>query len=497
MKQDFLFRNFKVLRKGGGGNISSIAVHSEEVIKNSLFTALKGREDDGHRYLHKAAQKGAGALLVQDADSVPPDFKGTVVQAEDTAKALSLALNEFYDNPSRKLFMIGVTGTNGKTTISYLTEHILNRLGLPAGIIGTVERRFKGRVWPARLTTPDPVELFKRLKDFLDLQARAVVMEVSSIALSQKRTDGMDFNVGVFTNLTRDHLDYHPDFESYFSAKKRLFQKMEQSRESRFVSLINRDDSFGRRLLRELRGRRLTFGEGAGADFSFQIKFQDLSRTVFTIRSPDDFAEGEISLTGRHNIYNVTGAVSAAVTAGFALPDCLKALRDFPGVPGRLEKVTGSHQPFQVFVDYAHTPSALKQVLQSLNSFLKPPGRLVTVFGCGGDRDREKRGEMALTAGALCRRVILTSDNPRREDPKKIMEDCLKPLPPPVRRKFTLEKDRAKAIEQAVQEAKAGDFILIAGKGHERVQIIGDRRIPFDDREIAKSALPRRKNTPL
>ena len=492
MNQDFLFRHFEVLRKGNGGNISSIAVHSEEVTKDSLFVALKGKEDDGSRYLHRACEKGAGSLLVQDKPSLPPSFKGTAVRAEDTAKALSLVLNEFYDNPSRKLFVAGVTGTNGKTTTSYLTEHILNRLGLPAGIIGTVERRFKDKTWPARLTTPDPVELFKRLKDFLDLSARAVVMEVSSIALSQKRTDGVDFNVGVFTNLTRDHLDYHSDFESYFSAKKRLFQKMERSRDSRFVSLINRDDTFGRRLLRELRGPRLTFGEGKGADFSFQIKFQDLFRTVFTIRSPDDFAEGEVPLTGRHNIYNAVGAVAVAGTAGFSLPSALKALRDFPGVPGRLEKVTDGHHPFQVFVDYAHTPSALKQVLQSLNSFLKPPGRLVAVFGCGGNRDREKRGEMALTAGELSHRVILTSDNPRHEDPKSIMKDCLHPLPERIRRKFTLEENRTKAIEQAVQEAGRGDFLLIAGKGHERVQIIGDKRIPFDDREVAKSALSRK-----
>ena len=492
MNQDFLFRHFEILRKGAEESISSISVHSAEVKEGALFVAIKGKTDDGHRYLDQACEKGAQFLLVQDSSLVPPSFKGTVARTPDTLKALSILLNEFYDHISQKLFVVGVTGTNGKTTTSYLTEHILNHCGWPSGVVGTIERRFKDNTWPARLTTPDPVELFQRLKDFFDLSAKAVIMEISSIALDQRRTDGLDFNVGVFTNLTQDHLDYHLNFENYFTAKKRLFQEMERLEGNHFVSLINRDDSFGQRLLKELRGRRYTFGEERGesrADFSFQIKSQDLFHTLLTIRSPDDFSEGEISLTGRHNIYNVIGAVAVAVTAGFSLPDCVKALKNFSGVSGRLEKITSRKHPFQVFVDYAHTPSALQQVLQSLNACHTSPGQIVTVFGCGGNRDREKRGEMAQVAGNLSHRVILTSDNPRHEDPKDIIEDCLRPLSPAIRRKIIVEEDRAKAIQKAIQEAGKGDFLLIAGKGHERVQIIGDKRIPFDDRDVAKAFL--------
>ena len=490
MNQNFLFQHFETLKKGAEANISSISTYSGEVKRGALFVALKGKTDDGHRYLEQACEKGARFLLVQEDSLVPSSFKGTVVRTLDTLKALPLLLNEFYDQISQKLFVVGVTGTNGKTTTSYLTEHIFNHCGWPAGVIGTIERRFRDKTWSARLTTPDPVELFQKLKDFFDLSAKTVVMEVSSIALDQKRTDGIDFNVGVFTNLTQDHLDYHLNFENYFSAKKRLFQKMERLDGNHFVSLINGDDTFGQRLLKELRGRRYTFGEKDTMDFSFKIKSQDLFHTLFTIRSPDDFSEGEISLTGRHNMYNVAGAVAAAVTAGFPLSDCVKALKSFSGVPGRLEKITSRQYPFQVFVDYAHTPSALQQVLQSLNScHSSPSGQLVTVFGCGGNRDREKRGEMAQVAARFSHRVFLTSDNPRHENPKDIIEDCLRSLSQKDREKFVVELDRSKAIKKAIQEAKKGDFLLIAGKGHETVQIIGDKRIPFDDRQVAQSCL--------
>ena len=489
MNQDFLLQHFEILQKGLDKDIFSISSCSEEVKKGALFVAIKGQMDDGHRYLNQACQKGARFLLVQEDSSVPPSFTGTVARTADTLKALSQLLNEFYDHVSQKLFVVGVTGTNGKTTTACLTEHIFNHCGWPTGLIGTIERRFKDRAWPARLTTPDPVELFQRLKDFFDLSAKAVVMEVSSIALDQRRTEGVDFNVGVFTNLTRDHLDYHLNFENYFSAKKNLFRKMENLDNNHFVSLINEDDDFGRRLLKELRGRRYTFGERDSADFSFTIKSQDLFHTLFTIQSPDDFSEGEIALAGRHNMYNVAGAVAVAATAGFSLSDCVKSLKSFSGVSGRLEKITSRQHPFHVFVDYAHTPSALQQVLRSLNSFQSTAGRVVTIFGCGGNRDREKRGEMAQVAARLSHRVFLTSDNPRHEEPNAIIEDCLRSLSQKDRGKFVVEPDRHAAIQKAIQEAGKGDFLLIAGKGHETVQIIGDKRFPFDDRKVAKAFL--------
>ena len=455
--------------------------------------AVKGLKDDGHLYLPEVCRRGAECLLVQDEKCVPKSFPGTVARTPDTRVGLSQALNEFYDFPSKKMFVAGVTGTNGKTSTAYMVECIFNFCGWPTALMGTVDRHFKNQSWPSNLTTPEPIELFRRMGDFLSLSAKALALEVSSIALDQRRTDGLDFNVGVFTNLTRDHLDYHLNFEKYFSAKKRLFRLMEGSGRDHFVSVINRDDPYGRRLIRELRGRVLTFGEErAGetpADFSFKVKSQNLRRTVFSIRSPEGRAEGEVPLMTPAS--NIAGALAVGVTAGFSLSHCVKALKGFSGVPGRLEKITPTGSPFQVFVDYAHTPSALTAVLKILQSCKKRPGRIVTVFGCGGDRDREKRGEMAETAHQFSDQVILTSDNPRGEDPLDIIEECLRPLSPSQRKKWIVEEDRKKAIELSVEGAQKGDFIVILGKGHERVQVIGDKRIPFDDREIAKACLSR------
>ena len=395
LERDFLYRHFKVIQKGLIGEITSIASHSEKVKKNSLFAALKGEKQDGHSFLKEAITKGAVALLVEDDSQVPETFPGAILKTKDTRGSLSFLLNALYDFPSKKLFSVGVTGTNGKTSTACMIEHLFQHCGWKTGLIGTIQQKCGQKKWPAKLTTPEPVQLFERLKDFLDLGAKALVMEVSSIALHQKRVEGLNFNIGLFTNLSQDHMDYHKNSEEYFLSKKRLFEIMQDS-EGNHAFIINKDDPSGQRLLKELKGPCFSLG-AEGADFSFKIKKQSLKNTLFTIHTPQGKADILLPLAGIYNVYNAVSALSAALMAGFCLNSCKKALESFPGVTGRMEWLTPEDHPFRLCVDYAHTPEALKVVLKTLKSQIKE-GRLVSVFGCGGDRDTEKRGPMTHTA---------------------------------------------------------------------------------------------------
>ena len=789
---DFLHRRFPAAQTGPCAELSSIASHSRRVSKNSLFVALPGRRTDGRRFVKEAVQNGAAALLMEKPAIIPSGFKGPVWTAEDARAALSLALNRLYDFPSRKLFAVAVTGTNGKTGVAFMLENLFRGQGWKPGLVSTVCQRCGDKTWSAPLTSPEPVRLFQRLRDFLKAGANSLVMEASSIGLRQKRLDGIDFNIAIFTNLSHDHLDYHKNKEEYFQSKKRLFVDLLSPGKS--VSLINQNDPFGRRLIKELResankGRKgpaggvsggvrgggrggsggaalsfggraagrggavLSFGEkradgggavlrgpdktakgvfesaragGGGAaggpgevcggaalsfgadpqagdrpgevrggglkiasgaeparlktaapaeeepDFSFQIKESNLSQTLFTFYARRSGQKRDIALPlpGAYNASNATAALAAALTAGFSLDKCGKILEEnFRGAPGRMERVTANHAPFQVFVDYAHTPAALQTVLGALRAaaslgdgerthktkpslpeeaadrspesvssavpqaapqtvseaaplavsardkegisgkaFLgrfglknqetrrleNPPyqggrrlsekpdllnqnqsnqtglkhgsrdrkTRLVTVFGCGGERDREKRPLMMKAALRFSDRVILTSDNPRREPKEQIIKDCLDGIPsppvaavrtnrpsgnrrvadpadlagffeateadsrlnesaagdrpPPVatvrtnhpagnRRVATKPGkgenqspeaasvsviwDRREAIQEAIAAARPGDIVLIAGKGHEKVQITGEERRPFSDIETAREFL--------
>lgn len=485
LEKDFLFRHFQVIKKGDLREISSIKTHSKEVLKNSLFVALKGERQDGHLFLKEVVERGAAALLVEETSQVPLNFKGLVLKTKDTRSSLSLLLNELYDFPSKKFFSVGVTGTNGKTTTAFMIERIFSHCGWKTGLIGSIEQRCGDKKWPSPLTTPEPVELFQRLKDFLDLEARALVMEVSSIGLHQQRVEGMDFNISLFTNLSRDHMDYHKNLEDYFQSKKRLFS-LSPGESKNKVFLVNRDDKWGHRLLKELKGPCFTFG-AKGGDFSFEIKKGSLSHTLFKIHTPKGGAEIRLPLPGLYNVYNAMAACTSALMAGFPLDSVKKALESFTGVPGRMERVTPLDHPFQVFVDYAHTPDALKTVLKTLKSQRAKKGRVVAVFGCGGDRDRGKRAEMTKVALALSDQVILTSDNPRSESPDQIVKDCLSGI----KNKNSLQVhwDRGLAIKEAVLKSRPGDLILIAGKGHESFQIVNGKKHPFSDREEAKKNL--------
>ena len=474
---------FKVIQKGTFREISTIAVHSQNVLKDSLFVALKGERENGHCFLKEAVQKGASVLLVEDISQVPSSFKGTVLKTEDGRVALSVLLNELYDFPSRKLFGVGVTGTNGKTSTSSMIEYIFCCGGWKTGLTGTIHQKCGEKTWPSLLTTPEPVELFERLNDFLNLGAKALVMEASSIGLHQKRLNGINFNICVFTNLSQDHIDYHKNIEDYFQSKKKLFELMrESSGNQNHISIINKDDFYGKRLLKELKGPSLSFGEDR-ADFYFKLKERSLFKTLFTAHTPEGTRDIELPLSGVYNISNAVAAIAAAFTAGFSLDVCKKALESFPGVPGRLERITPKNYPFKVFVDYAHTPDALRVVLTALRQE-KGKGRLVTVFGCGGGRDREKRGIMTETALKLSDKVILTSDNPRWESSSQILNDCLLKVK---RSALSVCWDRKEAIKESLLNAKAGDLILITGKGHESFQIIEGTKHPFSDKEVVKS----------
>ena len=483
---DFLLCHYELIRKFEVPRLSSVCVHSDQVKKDSLFIAMKGRTSDGHNYLQPAMEKGAVAFLVKKTDLVPSDFKGAVLKYNGSP-ALSRILKEFYNFPSEKLFTVGVTGTNGKTSFCYLLEQIFKHCGWPSAVIGTVDQHFNERRWPAALTTPDPVDLFDRLNDFVHWGARAVVMELSSHALDQNRVEGINFNALVFTNFSQDHLDYHGTMEKYFQAKRKLFIQANHSRNKNLFCLLNQDDEQGINLKQLIQKPCYTYGQSPTADFCFQITSRSDLHSVFKLKSPSGVDEFALPLTGDYNVYNAVSALACAMLTGFKPEDCAQALKKFSGVPGRLQKVeTSKKLPFEIIVDYAHTPSALASVLSVLKTCKK---KIILVFGCGGDRDKEKRPQMASVALKWADKVFLTSDNPRFEDPQQIAGEALQNLPEEEKANITVELDRKEAIKQAIQFANEGDCVLIAGKGHERFQIVQGERIPFCDNRAALECL--------
>ena len=476
--QDFLNHSYKKADNFKSfPSIRFLCDHSDQVVKNSLFIALRGRFGDGHHYIKQAVEKGAVALLLEDESFVPSSFKGVVFVYKDQMSSLPELLNQFYDQPSEKLFIVGVTGTNGKTSFCYMLEHIFQFCGWPTGFIGTVDQHFQGRTWPSSLTTPSACELFQRLNDFVNLSARAVVMEVSSIALDQNRVKGIDFKGLVFSNISQDHLDYHGSMENYFLAKKKLF--LEQRFQKNLFYLLNQDDAHSERIQWDLKKSVWTYGQSDTSDFYFKIKNKSFLKTFFELKSPFGRHDFCLSLPGEYNVYNAVSAIASAMLTGFKPEDCQEALRSFQGVPGRLEKITNS-KDFDVFIDYAHTPEALLNALKTLKDFFNP---LILVFGCGGDRDKQKRGPMMKAALRFADKIFLTTDNPRNEDPELIVKDCLKNIKD--LKKVTVELDRALAIQKAVQSLKKGACALIAGKGHERFQIVKGEKIPFCDKQTA------------
>jgi UDP-N-acetylmuramoyl-L-alanyl-D-glutamate--2,6-diaminopimelate ligase len=483
-----VFSIFSSLRLGDNPTqeVSQIHFDSRKVDKNSVFVAIRGQKSDAHDYLEQVCAAGAIGLVVEDASKVPLNFLGAVAVVKDSRQALNQMASLFFGSPSAKLFVVGITGTNGKTTTSNMVEKVLNEYGWPTGVIGTIDHHFLDKSWPSELTTPDPIAFQRRLAEFVALGAQAVCLEVSSHALIQSRVDEVQFDVGVFTNLTRDHLDYHGNMQNYFQAKQRLFSELlPKSNKLAKYAVINADDEYGLRLLEESAVQNISFGK-TNAQLSFKILDIDYAGTRFEIHSNFGDAIIELKMTGLHNVYNACAAIAVGLAAGATLDTCARGISKIVSVNGRLDSVPNS-KGLHVFVDYAHTDDALKNSLSHLHQIRmqkNPSAKLICVFGCGGDRDRGKRPLMLKAAQEFSDLVVVTSDNPRTELPMNIINEILGMQKESS--KLAIEVDRRLAIQYALDQAKAGDVILIAGKGHEDYQIIGTERHAFSDIKVVK-----------
>ncbi len=498
MKVAQLFSIFSQLQWGDASELDVLQLtqDSRRVTPGTVFVAIRGTTIDGHAYLSKVVEQGAIALVVEDSSKVPQAFKGAVVKVESTRLALDRLAQRLNGNPAAGLFCIGVTGTNGKTTVTYMIEKILATFGWPTGILGTIDHHLGDQCWPSSLTTPDPLTLQSRLRDFVDLGAQAAAFEVSSHALSQARVDSLPFAVAIFTNFTRDHLDYHQTMEAYFQAKERLFFELLGQNSPTAVAILNGDDPWVRKTRVREGVTTWWFGKDAeDCEFKFKVVSESLMRSVFDLSTP--FGECQVTLPapGAHNIYNAVAAIAVGCACGVSLETSSKALAAFYGAPGRLEQVVNARGLY-IFVDYAHTDDALRTVgtalrasQKSLASHTHSMGRILTVFGCGGDRDRGKRPLMAKAATEFSDLVVLTSDNPRSEDPRQILADVRRGVPLDWHGQVIEEVDRRKALSIALQTAREGDVILIAGKGHEDYQIIGDQRLNFSDKLVVEDLL--------
>jgi len=477
--------------------ITGITSSSKLVQPGYLFIAEKGIANDGHKYLPIAVEKGAVALLVERLDAIPQGYNGLVLKAQNTRLLSPQIASLFFNKPSEKLFCVGVTGTNGKTSITHLIEHFFNAAKMPTGVIGTIDHHLGSKIWHTEMTTPHPIELQSRLNDFVQSKARVLAIEVSSHAISQKRVEGIEFDVGIYTNLTRDHLDYHSTIEEYFEVKELLFsQILGQSTKNNLYAIINRDDPWGKRIQPHPRTTQWTYGmdknkQNLSNDFSFAINKMSFSGAEFTLQTPMGSANINSPLIGLHNVYNVVAAMAAGIAGGLSLHSMAAVLPQFNGIPGRLQRVPNSHDKF-VFIDYAHSPDALENVLLALQNLFHQfaiKGRILCVFGCGGDRDKGKRPLMAAVAEKYSDIIVVTSDNPRTEDPLKIINDIKVGFQGNHSRPLIIEPDRQKAIAFALQEAQPNDVVLIAGKGHEDYQIIGKEKFYFSDYEVARKLL--------
>ena len=482
--------------------ITGLAYDSRQVKAGYLFVALKGNDLDGHDYLGDAVQRGAVALVMEAFNGTAE--KTAAVRVSNSRKALSSLAARFYEEPATGLSLVGITGTNGKTTTSYLLESILMAAGAKPGVIGTINYRLGGRTYPAPVTTPESLDIMRLLREMADEGVTDVIMEVSSHALDQNRTAACPFKIAVFTNLSRDHLDYHQTMEAYFRAKSRLFTGLPATHsEGQAYAVINRDDPKGEELIRLTQAAVMTYGLRPDCDFRADDVSADYAGITARLTTPVGKTAVRSPLLGTFNIYNILAATGAAVALGIALEDVITGIEQLRVVPGRLETVP-NRRGLRIVVDYAHTPDALLKTMQTLKPLAE--GKLITVFGCGGDRDKGKRYDMGLAAGQQSDLVVITSDNPRSEDPAVIIEQVEKgtresglpkatwssPRPASSERGYVIEADRRKAIRMAVGMAGSQDLVLIAGKGHEDYQIVGGERRHFDDREEAGLAASER-----
>lgn len=481
-----------------GRRVTAVEYDSRRVGPGAVFVAVKGQTADGAAFAPQALARGA-ALVVAEGER-PPDVEGPWVVVENARVALAAAAAAFYRNPSEELLVVGVTGTNGKTTTVYLLAGILERAGLRTGRVGTVSYRIAGVEREAPRTTPEAPDLQRLLREMVQARCAACAMEVSSHALALRRVDFLRFGGAIFTNLTRDHLDFHGSMEEYFLAKRRLFEMLPPGA----PAIVNLDDPYGARLAREFPGS-VTFALDRPADVTPASLALSLEGIACELRTPKGPVRLRSPLLGRGNAYNLLAAAAAALALDLPAEAIEQGVADVALVPGRVQVVSSPEDDITAVVDYAHTDDALRNLLETARPLAR--GRVIVVFGCGGDRDRTKRPLMGAVAGRLSDLVVLTSDNPRSEDPQAIIDEIKRglvpperplvrggqPVPPAPATPWAAIVDRRAAIHYAVEQAQPGDLVLVAGKGHERYQVIGDRVVPFDDVEVTREALGARR----
>lgn len=469
-----------------GVEVTGLAADSRRVSPGDLFVAVPGARRNGLEFLFEARDRGAVGVV---AAEFPSAANGNLVQVkvEDPRRALGLLANRFFDYPAAGLKLIGVTGTNGKTTVSILARAVLEEAGIPTGLLGTIYYGIGQRQIPSSLTTPEPPRLQELLAEMKRAEVTHAILEVSSHAVAQERLAGIEFSTGVFTNLSREHLDFHRTIDEYRAAKLRFFSSLHRGSpapEEKTV-IVNIDDPLSEKILHRLPVPAVTYGFSPRADLAASRLAPTRTGTRFTVRWRDGLIPVRINLPGRHNVLNALAVFALGRSEGVAPEAIARTLENHPGIPGRLERVeTG--RGFDLFVDYAHTPDGLENVLQALRRLYRK--RLILVFGCGGDRDPGKRPLMGKAAARWADRVIITSDNPRSENPGGIIAQIKAGIPRGSRGVKAIE-DRREAIAEACRTARPGDAVLIAGKGHEREQIFADRVIPFDDREAVRKIL--------
>jgi UDP-N-acetylmuramoyl-L-alanyl-D-glutamate--2,6-diaminopimelate ligase len=470
---------------GENPNITSIEMDSRQVKKGALFICIKGFTVDGHDFARQAVENGAAAIIAER----PLDVDVPVVVVRDSRRAMAVLADAFYGQPTHKLHLIGVTGTNGKTTTTHIIEHIARKTQKKTGLIGTVNVKIGDKAYPTQNTTPESLLLQRMFKQMVDEGVEIAVMEVSSHALHMGRVHGCDYDVAVFTNLTQDHLDYHGTMEEYRNAKGLLFAQLGNRYDHKRpkFAVLNNDDPASQYYKHMTAATVITYGVEKDSDIMAKQIEMAPNGMAFDLVTPYGTVRVQTKLIGLFNVYNLLASVAACLVSGFSLPEIVEAIADMTGVAGRFETVDEG-QNFIVIVDYAHTPDSLENVLKTIRQFAKK--KVYVVVGCGGDRDRTKRPLMAQTAVKYADVAIFTSDNPRSESPEQILRDMEAGV---ADGHYVTIVDRKEAIRYAVEQAQEGDIILIAGKGHETYQIIGDRIMEFDDRAVAREAIKERR----
>jgi UDP-N-acetylmuramoyl-L-alanyl-D-glutamate--2,6-diaminopimelate ligase len=477
-----------------GAAAGGVVYDSRRAVPGAIFVALRGQKEDGARFAPQAVARGASVVVAETP--APPELSAAWVQVTDARLSMAVLAHHFYGQPSDSLRVVGITGTNGKTTTAYLLRAIFEAAGQRCGMLGTVVYNVGGADREATRTTPEAPDVQQMLREMADNGCRAAVMEVSSHALALKRADAVRFSAGIFTNFTRDHLDFHGDMESYFAAKRRLFELLPPEA----PGVLNLDDPRGQGLT-AVAHRPVTYAITHDADVTPEPFDYALSGLRFTARTPRGSVQVQSALVGQPNVYNLLAAIATADALSIPHEAIESGIARLPGVPGRFDVVSTPADDIGVVVDYAHTDDALKNLLETARTLSS--GRLITVFGCGGDRDRTKRPLMGAVAGRLSDVVVVTSDNPRTEDPSAIIDEVLRGTGrgdrarsgrPPRGAEVLAIVDRRDAVLKAIDLARPGDLVIVAGKGHEKTQVIGERTLPFDDVAVSRDALARRRS---